>query len=922
MNHLIGKQLGEYKVVKMIGAGGMGEVYLAEHVHLGKRYALKMLAPDLAQDETFRRRFVSEAKFMAEMQHPHIVQVHTMAESDGMYYLVMDYVTGPDGESQSLFDVITGAPGNRADQEQVQKWATQIADALEYAHGLQVVHRDLKPANILLDENGDARLTDFGLAKTVGENYLLDKIEASFKSIGPEPTIIADTDGITQPFTETLRGNRSSQVSSSLVGTYDYISPEQRDGHAASVQSDLYAFGVILYRLLTGKRPMGMADPPSAIVPSLAKSWDSLVGQCLKTSPSDRPSSASVLRQQLRAMQHTRKNRRMLVAGAGVVAIVASASLAFMGGSGELRATAEHERVKAHQSRDLAKDAQASQYAPDTWGTGDAKLREGERHFEDEDFKLAITAWALAAQHFDDSARSARGPLNKARGLALESKSRTHESMSVAQREKADEYAIERWTAALNADRVAQEHYDAGRYKLAAQEWNAATSHFETSAELAGELGGQMRQQQQAAALDAKSRAHDSMGAAQRENAKENATELWNAALNADQIAQEHYDAGRYELAAQEWNAATNHFETSAELAGELGGQMRQQQQAAALDAKSRAQDSMGAAQRENAKENATELWNAAIEDDRLAQDHYDAGRYELAAESWKNAHLHSESCIALARSMHDQECPQADNIALLIQDTLSLHLPHETQLAPLEHLPVNCADRVSSLSGHFRTVLSDILAASRFAQVEASQSGNVGEKHDHFAESVTYLRMLLDLIDDADGIDNNFRESITEVVRTDLGFSYIAFAEFLAEQNPPKACTAITEWLSNKGDFIMNAHEDRLSGLHSSAKQRLVRLLQGTYTGSTPNTSTAVAMKHDLSCTVFDDGSLLCDWSIAYPGTDNDPVQGTVKLNYDFTQKLLSDTDGDLAVTMQSKDTWYGTIGQEPVVLTRQSHQ
>jgi serine/threonine-protein kinase len=158
------RQLGDYRILASIGAGGMGQVYLAEHVHLQKRYAVKVLPAELARDPQFVARFQDEANVMANLKHPHIVQVHTMGQADGVYFLAMDYVTGPEGKPLSLHEHLKQQPEGRLPEAQVRKWAIQIAEALGYAHERGVVHRDLKPANILIDGNGDVIPTSLRLA--------------------------------------------------------------------------------------------------------------------------------------------------------------------------------------------------------------------------------------------------------------------------------------------------------------------------------------------------------------------------------------------------------------------------------------------------------------------------------------------------------------------------------------------------------------------------------------------------------------------------------------------------------------------------------------------------------------------------------------------------------------------------------------
>jgi len=297
-------RIGDYKIIKRIGAGGMGEVWLGENVHMHLRYAIKLLPREATADGNFVARFFDEGRVMAELDHPNIVQVHHVghdAEAD-RYYLVMDYICGEDGESSSLHDLLERAENNRTPQADARKWSLQIADALAYAHKRGVVHRDIKPANILIDKNGDAKVTDFGLAKLIGDEFIQTQIHNSIqqsmagginRSIGDAPTIVdpamayrklSDSEQ-TLNYAETLEDGGSNRTTAeSLLGTYDYMAPEQRNdlpGVGVTPASDIYSFGVMLYRILTGRRPVGRAKTVSATVPGLSKTWDVVTDRCL-----------------------------------------------------------------------------------------------------------------------------------------------------------------------------------------------------------------------------------------------------------------------------------------------------------------------------------------------------------------------------------------------------------------------------------------------------------------------------------------------------------------------------------------------------------------------------------------------------------------------------------------------------------------
>ncbi len=317
---LVGRQLGDYRILSPIGAGGMGQVFLAEHVHLRKQYALKVLPPELSRDPGFVARFHDEARVMADLRHPHIVQVHTMSHADGLYYLVMDYIVGPGGTSRSLQDHLAEQPNSRLPEQSVAKWARQVLEALSYAHGRGVIHRDIKPANLLLDAQENALLTDFGLAKAVGREFILSQIHKTQQTDTPKSHLqypgspldtldiartVAVPRGPTAPTPaalDTLNGvatfspggpGTGGRISAgSILGTYDYMAPEQREGGEITARTDLYAIGVLLYRLLTGKRPSGRVRDPSQVVPGLSEAWNEPVMRCMEETLANRYESA------------------------------------------------------------------------------------------------------------------------------------------------------------------------------------------------------------------------------------------------------------------------------------------------------------------------------------------------------------------------------------------------------------------------------------------------------------------------------------------------------------------------------------------------------------------------------------------------------------------------------------------------------
>lgn len=221
MEDLTGRQLGPYQIVAPLGEGGMAAVYKAYQPNMDRYVALKVLPRHFADDPEFVQRFTREARVIANLQHPHILPVHDFGESEGYTYMAMRFIRGG-----ILSDWI--ANNQPLSLPQIRRIISQVGDALDYAHGQGVVHRDVKPSNVLIDERGNCLLTDFGLAKMV---------QASVK--------LTRTGGI--------------------LGTPAYMSPEQGMGQGIDHRSDIYALGVILYEMVTG-RPPYQAETPMAIM--------------------------------------------------------------------------------------------------------------------------------------------------------------------------------------------------------------------------------------------------------------------------------------------------------------------------------------------------------------------------------------------------------------------------------------------------------------------------------------------------------------------------------------------------------------------------------------------------------------------------------------------------------------------------------
>jgi Tol biopolymer transport system component/Ser/Thr protein kinase RdoA (MazF antagonist) len=274
-----GTRLGPYEITGSLGAGGMGEVYRARDTRLDRSVAVKILPEHLAADPSLRARFDREARAVSALNHPHICTLHDIGEQDGVHFLVMEHLEGETLERRLERGALP--PGEAV------AVAAQIAQALAAAHRHGVVHRDLKPANVMLTKAG-AKLLDFGLAKQGPD-------------AGPPMSSAVMTKG--SPLT----------IEGTIVGTWQYMSPEQLEGQEADARSDLFAFGALLYEMLAGRRAfqaksqagliaaiMG-SDPPalSAAAPACPPALERLVRRCLAKDPDDRWQSAADLASEL-----------------------------------------------------------------------------------------------------------------------------------------------------------------------------------------------------------------------------------------------------------------------------------------------------------------------------------------------------------------------------------------------------------------------------------------------------------------------------------------------------------------------------------------------------------------------------------------------------------------------------------------------
>ena len=280
---MIGKTLGHYKVTERIGAGGMGVVYKARDLHLDRFVALKILPPEKVADAERKRRFVQEAKAASALNHPNIVHVYDIDQSDGTDYIAMEYVEG-----KTLSQLIGD---ERLPLVETLKYAMQIADALAQAHRANIIHRDVKPSNVMVAEAGLVKVLDFGLAK------LSHPIED-------------DVQGTTATMEPTTRQGV-------VLGTVAYMSPEQVEGKRLDARSDVFSFGAVLYEMLNGgARLPGRLDDLHHVChparhtrvaqkmrPEVPRDVERLLGRCLEKDREARYASGVELLADLRAIE-------------------------------------------------------------------------------------------------------------------------------------------------------------------------------------------------------------------------------------------------------------------------------------------------------------------------------------------------------------------------------------------------------------------------------------------------------------------------------------------------------------------------------------------------------------------------------------------------------------------------------------------
>ena len=312
-----GTRLGPHEIADQLGAGGMGEVYRATDTRLDRTVAIKVLPEHLADDPQRRERFEREARAVSSLNHPHICTLHDIGEQDGTHYLVMELVEG-DTLQQRL-------EKGRLPLDQALEYAIQIADALDKAHRQGVVHRDLKPGNIMITKSG-TKLLDFGLAKLKGDAGQVSPL-SQMPTQDPSAPLTAE---------------------GTIIGTLQYMAPEQLEGKEADARTDIFAFGAVVYEMVTGKKAFEgptqasligsiMQSEPrsmSELVELTPRSLDRLIARCMTKDPDERWQTARDLKVELEwaggetpqvlpePLQVTRPNRGVSI-GVGVILALA-----------------------------------------------------------------------------------------------------------------------------------------------------------------------------------------------------------------------------------------------------------------------------------------------------------------------------------------------------------------------------------------------------------------------------------------------------------------------------------------------------------------------------------------------------------------------------------------------------------------------
>ena len=300
---MIGQTLKHYKIEELLGMGGMGVVHRARDTRLQRPVALKILKPELVADPARKSRFIIEAQSAAAVTHPAIASIYDIDEADGTMFIAMEYIEG-----RTLGRLI--AEGE-LDLQGAVEIGHQIAEGLARAHEAKIVHRDIKSDNIMVTRDGHAKLLDFGLAKLLEPGRMDDEIPAEVS--------------------RTLTRERVQTIAGTVMGTTNYMSPEQARGRPVDPRSDIFSMGVVLYEMVTGELPFSRetaldtmhaivfeeAKPVTSVRPNLPAPVHQIISRCLRKRPEDRYPDASRLADDLKRLEQSLESGTNLVLPAG-----------------------------------------------------------------------------------------------------------------------------------------------------------------------------------------------------------------------------------------------------------------------------------------------------------------------------------------------------------------------------------------------------------------------------------------------------------------------------------------------------------------------------------------------------------------------------------------------------------------------------
>lgn len=298
MDHRI---LGDYNIIKLIGQGTLGMVYLAEHRFMKRQFVLKILPEELSADRGFIQRFEEEVAALAALDHPNIVKIHNVSFGQGLYFLVTDCIVDAHGETTNLAQYVAGL-GRKMDEEEIFLLLRQVAAPLDYAHSKklghkELVHRSLKLNNILIGKgpNGiEVYLSDFGLTRIIGAGSVLTRTYKNVaEALGIGLHIISQKAGQDRYPSPPIDQQKLIPLHASFLQNYAFLAPEQKrldSPFPVDAKADAYAFGVLAYFLLMNELPEGVFELPSSRG-HYRYQWDLLIHSCLQNQPAKRPSN-------------------------------------------------------------------------------------------------------------------------------------------------------------------------------------------------------------------------------------------------------------------------------------------------------------------------------------------------------------------------------------------------------------------------------------------------------------------------------------------------------------------------------------------------------------------------------------------------------------------------------------------------------